>query len=100
MKHYYLTTTSHTNCYTVYYSETKTDEQVRLEHFPNAERISAKEAERLCVEERKRRRENPMFSGYSPTVILPFEYYDWSQDSAMAFGRLFKRRYCLERSGK
>lgn len=100
MKHYYIKWYDFSNTYQMYYSETKLDEQVRLREFPDMEPISCKEAERLCIAERTRRRNDPAFSGYAPTVILPFEYWNVSPANAMAMGWLVKRRYCLERPKK
>ena len=42
----------------------------------DAERISRKEAIRLCREERYRRKHDPSFSGYATDTIFPADYPD------------------------
>lgn len=52
------------------------------------ERITREEAVAKCIEERKRRKGNPAFSGYAPCYIYPymddyyyvdFDNYPWSK---------------------
>lgn len=55
------------NTYELYY----TDKEIDRDGF---ERITRKEAIRLCVEEKERRRTDPAFSGYGSTTIIPYDY--------------------------
>ena len=43
-----------------------------------AEQISKKEAVRLCIAERERRKYDAAFSGYASTHICPADYHDQS----------------------
>lgn len=55
------------NTYELYY----TDKEINRDGF---ERITRREAIRLCAEEKERRRTDPAFSGYASVTIKPYEY--------------------------
>lgn len=90
--HYYK---DFSNTYNLCYTETS-DEEKRMED-KGWERITRKEAVNKCVAERRRRKEDAMFSGFADAVILPFRYdvnedY-WVNDPSMAM----KGSYIVER---
>ena len=67
------------NEYTVCYADTP--EQKLFAEVDNFEQINREEAFILVRRERRRRRENPSFSGYASAVILPVDYTgDWQND--------------------
>lgn len=84
-KYYYKNTEGFSNTYALTYTETaEEDAKVLSEGY---ERITRKEAERLCKAEREREVYDSAFSGYADSVILPCWYpvrdRDWRNDSNM-----------------
>ena len=92
MRKYFVKYGEFTNTYCVRYTENESEEAQAIEQ--GMERISRKEAIKLCTMESARRKENPAFSGYAPDVILPFGYNgDWRNDRSLEkIGRLIERR--------
>ena len=77
MKKYFVRRGNFANNYNLYHAET----QKELAALPqDAEQITRKEAEGLCIDERRRRKENPAFSGYADPMIYPADY-DGSAES-------------------
>lgn len=87
MKKYYIKNNyGFANTYTLVYTETpEQDEQALACGY---ERITRKEAERLCARENDRRTFDSSFSGFASNVILPIWYpvmdRDWRNDHRMA----------------
>lgn len=82
MKKFYVWFGDFSNIYDIVWAETP--EQVEEAENNGYERITRKEAESLCAEENRRRKENPSFSGYASNVIYPVEYVDnWENDEKM-----------------
>ena len=71
-KHYWKEDKGFGNAYILYHTDNKSDET--LAEREGLERIGSEEAIRLCVEENKRRKENPSFAGYAPTYIIPLRW--------------------------
>ena len=92
MRKYFVKYGEFANTYSVCYTENESEETQAIER--GMERITRKEAERLCARESERRKENPAFSGYASDVILPFGYDgDWRNDRRLGkIGRLIARR--------
>lgn len=93
-KFFYKNTSGFANTYDLVYTETeKEEEKVIAEGY---ERITRKEAERLCRAERDREQYEPSNSGYASSVILPVWYpaaeRDWQDDS-----RVVLNGYIVER---
>lgn len=99
MKRYFIGKGRNTE-YDLMYSETLTDELVRLNFFPQMKQISSKEAESFCIAERTRQKEDHDCSSRGPTVIRPFEFWTSTPEFCVAYYGLRKRRYCLERPKK
>lgn len=80
------------NTYNVCYTDNTKDEEKAIEI--GMERITRKDAERLCMRESARRKDDPNFSGYASTVITPFGYDDdWRNDRNMEkIGRFIERK--------
>lgn len=78
------------NTYELYYS----DKEIDRDGF---EKITRKEAIRLCVEEKERRRTDPSFSGYASTTIMPYEYDYDPNGNARNDGKniAYDKNYCL-----
>lgn len=90
MKKFYVWFGDFSNIYDLVWAETP--EQVEEAENNGYERITRKEAENLCAEENRRRKENPSFSGYASNVIYPVEYVDnWENDEKM-----YKDRYIID----
>lgn len=91
MKKFYVHYGDFANTYRLVWAETP--EQVEEAKKRGYERITRKEAESLCAEENRRRKENPSFSGYASNVIYPVEDVDnwWDDDEKM-----HKNRYIIE----
>ncbi len=86
MKNYYVKYYKNfANTYTLAWAETQA--QIEQANNEGYEQITRKEAERLCVKEKEQRKDNPSFSGYADTVILPIDYNtkenDWRNDRAL-----------------
>ena len=92
MRKYFVQYGNFGNTYNVCYTENDAEEAHAIER--GMERISRKEAIELCMRESARRKEDPAFSGYAPTVITPFGYDDdWRNDRNMEkIGRLIERK--------
>lgn len=92
MKKYFVKYGEFRNTYAVCYVENELEEAQAIEQ--GFERISRKEAIGFCSRESARRKEDPAFSGYAPTVITPFGYDgDWINDRNMEkIGRLIERK--------
>ena len=81
MKRYYVEYWNNFgNTYNLYWAETP--EQIeKAEKF--CERISRKDAEKLCTAENYRRKHDNAFSGFAMNFILPIDYEyedDWRND--------------------
>lgn len=83
MKKYYVRYWNNfANTYHLCWAETP--EQVAKAEEKGCERISKKEAEKLCAEENYRRKTDYNFSGYASSIILPVDYDgDWINDKNM-----------------
>lgn len=83
MKKYYVHYWNNfANTYNLYWAETS--EQIKEAERNGYERITRKEAERLCANENYRRKTDYNFSGYASAVILPINYDgDWINDRRM-----------------
>lgn len=82
------------NTYNLYYAETS--EQVKVAEKAGLERITRKEAEKLCVDENYRRKNDHDFSGYADNVIYPIDYNgDWINDK-----RVYKDGYMILYRGR
>lgn len=92
MRKYFVKYGEFRNTYDVCYVENELEEAQAIEQ--GFERISRKDAEKLCIRESERRKEDPAFSGYASDVILPFEYDgNWTNDGTMEkIGRLIERK--------
>lgn len=92
MRKYFVKYGDFANTYGIYYTENDSEETQAIER--GMERITRKDAERLCMRESARRKEDPAFSGYASDVILPFGYDgDWRNDINMEkIGRLIERK--------
>ena len=94
-KYYIKYTRDFANTYALVYTETATEEEKAAAE--GYQRITRKEAERLCRAERYREQYDPSFAGYASDVILPYGYpateRDWRNDSRMAL-----RGYIVERA--
>ena len=92
MRKYFVKYGDFSNTYNIRYTETDCEETQAIAQ--GMERISRKEAIKLCARESERRKENPAFAGYASDVILPFEYDgDWRNDRSLEkIGRLIERR--------
>ena len=92
MRKYFVKYGEFRNTYAVCYTENNLEETQAIEQ--GMERISRKEAIGLCTRESERRKEDPAFSGYAPTVITPFGYDgDWRNDKYVEkIGRLIERK--------
>ena len=92
MKKFYVHYGDFANTYRLAWAETP--EQVEEAEKRGYERITRKEAENLCAEENRRRKENPSFSGYADNVILPIDFneeWDWA-----GYEKMHKNRYIVE----
>lgn len=93
MKRYYVKYyLNFSNTYNLAYAETEAEEKQAKEQ--GYERITRKEAERLCAQENQRRKDDPAFAYSADTVILPIGYDDdWRNDRHMALdGYIVERR--------
>ena len=83
------------NTYDLVYTETQEQEKQAI--TKGYVRITRKEAERLCRAEIDRRKEDPAFSGYASTEILPIWYPTmeryWRNDR-----RMVQKGYIVERA--
>lgn len=78
------------NTYNLYY----TDKEIDRDDY---ERITRKEAIRMCVEEKERQRTDPAFSGYASATIMPYEYDGtetdiWNDKNYYLDGYIWERR--------
>ena len=93
-KYYKLNTLGFANTYNLIYTETPEQDSRAL--ASGYERITRKEAERLCAAEVDREKHDTAFSGCASSVILPVWYQaaerDWRDDS-----RMVKNGYIVER---
>ena len=93
-KHYWVRRGDFANQYTLGYTETA--EQEEWAEQAGCERITRKEAEQLCRDERYRERHDSAFSGYADSVILPVWYpadRDWRDDPKCTLcGYIVERR--------
>ena len=78
---YYVKRGDFRNQYSLVYTNSSiSDEHAIADGY---ERITRKEAERLCVAERRRRKDDPSFAWYADAYIFPygvdadFENYPW-----------------------
>ena len=71
MKQYYIQRGRFRNEYSLYWAETPEEIQLAVENA--YERISRQEAISFCRAERRRRKENPAFSGYADAHIFPIQ---------------------------
>ena len=81
--HYYM---DFSNAYNLAWAGTP--EQIKPAEDRGYEQITRKEAEHLCAKEIEARRDDPAFSGFASTVILPIDfdydrYGDWQNDRSM-----------------
>ena len=94
-KYWHKNTLGFSNTYDLVYTETEQEEQQALAE--GYERITRKEAERLCAAERDREHWDSSFSGYASSVILPIWYpatsRDWRDDH-----RMTRNGYIVERA--
>ena len=92
MRKYFVQYGEFTNTYRVCYTENESEEKKAIER--GMERITRKEAIKLCARETERRKENPAFSGYASNVILPIGYDgDWRNDISLEkIGRLIEKK--------
>lgn len=92
MRKYFVKYGDFANTYSICYTDNESEETQAIER--GMERITRKDAERLCMRESARRKEDPAFSGYASDVILPFGYAgDWRNDKYVEkIGRLIERR--------
>ena len=69
------------NTYNLAWAETP--EQIKAAENAGYEKITRREAEKLCAEENGRRKSDAAFSGYADNVIIPIECArdDWQNDS-------------------
>lgn len=58
------------------------------------ERISRREAERLCAEENSRRKYDGQFSGFAPSLIYPWDAPD---NCTPGYGGYIRNGYIVER---
>lgn len=86
---YYL---DFSNTYNLAYTEIEAEEKQAKEQ--GYERITRKEAERLCAQEIQRRKQDPAFAYSADSVILPIGYDDdWRNDRRMVLdGYIVERR--------
>lgn len=82
------------NTYDLMYADTQED----LDLLPQgAERITRKEAERLCAEENRRRKYDSGFSGFADNTIYPVGMTSEERMDIMNDRRYFKKGYIWER---
>ena len=82
------------NTYDLMYADTQED----LDLLPvGAERITRKEAERLCAEENHRRKYDSSFSGFADNAIYPVGMTSEERMDIMNDRRYFKKGYLWER---
>ena len=85
-KYYIKYTKDFANTYALVYTETAAEEEKAAAE--GYQRITRKEAERLCRAERAREQYDPSFAGYASSEILPYSYpateRDWRDDARMA----------------
>lgn len=82
------------NTYNLAYAETETEEKMANEL--GYERITRKQAARLCAAENERRKHDQAFSYYASNIILPIGYDDdWRNDR-----RMKQNGYIIERANK
>lgn len=74
MRKYYVFYGTFENQYSIYYTENNKEEMAIEEK--GAERITRKEAIKLCVAERYQRKVDQAFSGYADIYIYPFSLYE------------------------
>ena len=63
------------NTYTLVYAETQADFDALRRHYPDAERITRKEAIEMARAEKLRRRCDPAFSGFASAVVVPASFF-------------------------
>lgn len=93
MKRYYVKYyLDFSNTYNLAYTETEAEEKQAKEQ--GYDRITRKEAERLCALENQRRKQDPAFAYHADAVILPIGYDDdWRNDSNLTLdGYIVERR--------
>lgn len=71
MKKYFVRYGNFGNVYSLVWTEDEKTEKVVLSH--GFERITRKQAEKLCALENYRRKHDSAFSGYASSVILPYD---------------------------
>ena len=92
MKKFYVHYGDFANTYRLAWAETP--EQVEEAEKRGYERITRKEAENLCAEENRRRKENTNFSGYADNLILPIDFdreWGWA-----GYEKMHKNRYIID----
>lgn len=73
MKRYYINNTrGFANAYNLVWAETP--EQIAAAEENGYERITRREAEKLCAMENDRRKYDPAFSGYASNLIYPIDW--------------------------
>lgn len=92
MKKYYMKQyLNFRNAYNLAYAETPVEEKIAAGE--GYEQITRKQAEKLCAEEKERRKHDQSFSGFADNFILPIGYDDyWPNDRNMV-----KNGYIIER---
>ncbi len=94
MKKFYVKYFGFANVYSLAYAETEAEEKQAADR--GYERVTRKEAERLCAMENKRRKDDPSFAYYADNVVLPIGYdEDWPNDRRMTLSG-----YIVERKNK
>lgn len=83
MKRYYVKYYNNfCNTYNLAWAETT--EQIAIAEKNGMERITRKQAEKLCSDENYRRKTDYNFSGFASSIILPIDYNDdWMNDRLM-----------------
>lgn len=78
MKKYFVKYYGYSNVYDLVY--TQNEEQEKQAEKANYERISRKQAEKLCAREKDRREYDQAFSGYAPIKIVPIDFDSEKED--------------------
>lgn len=95
MKQYFIEYWSNFgNTYTLYWAETP--DQLAMAKALDLERITRKEAIRLCGAERRRRANNPAFAFYASTVIYPIDFPHPNMDAVYSCRDVHIEGYIVE----
>lgn len=90
MKHYYIARGNFSNVYSLFWAETP--EQIAKVNCIDCERITRKEAEKMCAKENYRRKHDSGFAYFASAIIRPVDYFgDWMNDK-----NVFLNGYILE----